>query len=116
MSIQVRAALVCTLEAAFLSLLKGRQEAVEDGRAGSARVASPEQVALRTQDAAPWKLRKRWARDYKERRLLRTDSFRKDVKGLVFSTFSPKLSISCPGNSSAKFSDMQTKLNFSNRH
>lgn len=108
MSIQVRAALVCILEAAFLSLLKSRQEAAEDVRAGSAHVASPEQVALRTQDAALWKLRKRWARDCKECHLLRTVSFRKDMKGFVFSTFSPKLLISCPGNSSAKSN--KTKL------
>lgn len=63
--VQVRAALVCTLEAELLSkssMLKSGQEASEDFRGGSAHVAWPEQVSLTTQDAALWKLRKRWAR------------------------------------------------------
>lgn len=111
-SIQVRAALVCTLEAALLSTLKSRQEVGEDSKGESARVASPEQAVPRTQDVALWKLRKQWTRDYKDCHWFRPDSFLEDSKGLVFSTVSPKLSISCPGNSS----NMQTKQNVSNRH
>lgn len=75
-------------------------------------MAWSEQAALRTQDAA---LRKRWARGRRDRHSFRPDSFRKDVKGLVFSTFPPKLLLSCPGNSLAESSNMQTKVKFSNR-
>lgn len=107
---------MCTLEAALLSTLKSRQQVGEDSKGGSARVASPEQTVPRTQDAALWKLRKQWTRDCKECHSFRPDSFHEDVKDFVFSTFSPKLSISCPGNSLAESSNKQTKLNVSNRH
>lgn len=61
-NVQLGAALACTFEADLVSMLKSRQEAAEDIRGGSAHVASPEQVSLRTQDAALWNLRKQWAR------------------------------------------------------
>lgn len=61
-NVQRGAALVCTFKADLVSMLKSRQEAAEDIRGGPAHVASPEQVSLRTQDAAVWNLRKRWAR------------------------------------------------------
>lgn len=44
-SIQIRAALVCTLEAALLSMLKSGQEVGEHIRGGSVHVAWPEQMA-----------------------------------------------------------------------
>lgn len=56
-NVQVGAAPVCTFEADLLSMLKSRQEAAEDIRGGSAHVASPDQVSLRTQDAVLWNLR-----------------------------------------------------------